>query len=303
MYVGGEIAQLAAIARPQIGVVTAVHGVHLSRIGSLDAIEQAKGELIEALPADGLAVLNADDERVRRMGARTRARAVTYGFAERADVRAVDVRSAGADGMAFRLLAPARGVDAPMRVATLGRHAVHNALAAAAVGLAADVSVDRIAAGLATARASAHRGELIPAGPITLLDDSYNASPRSMRAALELLATLPGRQVAVLGEMYELGEGTEAGHREVGEIAAGLVDLLVVVGIEARSTAETARATGLAPDRIVEVPDREAALAALRSLIRPGDVVLVKASRGAELDLLVESLRGEWAAAGPGAAR
>jgi UDP-N-acetylmuramoyl-tripeptide--D-alanyl-D-alanine ligase len=119
-----------------------------------------------------------------------------------------------------------------------------------------------------------------------------------VRAALELLATLPGRHVAVLGEMYELGEGTEAGHREVGEIAAGLVDLLIVVGAEARPTSESARSAGLAPDRILELPDRASALVALRSLLGPGDVVLVKASRGAELDLLVESLRAEWSAAG-----
>jgi UDP-N-acetylmuramoyl-tripeptide--D-alanyl-D-alanine ligase len=294
MYVGGEIAQLAAIARPRLGVVTAVHGVHLSRIGSLDAIERAKGELVEALPPDGVAVLNADDERVRRMAARTRARTVTYGFSGRADVRAEDVRSLGPAGMEFRLLAPALGVDAPMRVPTLGRHAVHNALAAAAVGLHAGVSVDRIDAGLATVAASARRGELVAAGPITILDDSYNASPRSMRAALELLATLPGRHVAVLGEMYELGEGTEAGHREVGEIAAGLVDLLVVVGDEARPTAEAARTAGLAAGRVVEVADRATALHALRELLEPGDTVLVKASRGAELDLLVDALRAAW---------
>ena len=222
---------------------------------------------------------------------------MTYGFAPDADVRADDVASEGADGMRFRLRIPAAGVDAPMRVATLGRHAVHNALAAAAVGLHAGISVDRIAGGLADARTPAHRGELIAAGPITLLDDSYNASPRSMRAALELLASLPGRHVAVLGEMYELGEGTEAGHREVGEIAAGLVDLLVVVGAGARPTAEVARAGGLAADRVVEVPDRSSAQVALRGLLQPGDLVLLKASRGAELDLLVEALTAEWAGA------
>lgn len=296
MYVGGEIATLAAIARPRIGVVTAVHAVHLSRIGTLDAIEQAKGELIEALPPDGLAVLNADDERVRRMAARTSARSLTYGFAEDADVRAAEVTSAGSAGMRFRLLAP--GVDRVVAIPTLGRHAVHNALAAATVGLGAGLTADEVARGLARTPASAHRGELIQAGPITILDDSYNAAPRSMRAALELLITLPGRHVAVLGEMYELGEGTEAGHREVGAAAAVLADLLVVVGEGARPTAESARAAGLAPDRIAEVGDREAAQAALRTLLRPGDVVLVKASRGAELDRLVDALRDEWAGSG-----
>ena len=303
MYVGGEIAQLAAIARPRVGVVTAVHAVHLSRIGTLDAIERAKGELIEALPADGLAVLNADDERVRRMAERTSARSTTYGFAHAADVRADDVISEGPAGMRFRLRAD--GADAELRIATLGRHAVHNALAAAAVGLGLGLSVDEIAAGLARARTAAHRGELIPAGRITLLDDSYNASPRSMRAALELLASLPGRHVAVLGEMYELGEETEAGHRAVGEAAAPLVDLLVVVGDGARAMSSAARAAGLPADRVVDVADRAQAQVVLRDLLAPGDVVLLKASRGAALDLLVESLRDEWATrgapeAGPG---
>ena len=294
MYVGGEIAQLAAIAGPRIGVVTAVHSVHLSRIGSLDAVERAKGELVEALPPDGTAILNADDERVRRMAARTRARSMTYGFAPDADVRAEHLESLGPRGMRFELRSPAgRG---RMTIPTLGRHAVHNALAAAAVGIVAGYSIDDVARGLAGASTSAHRGELLDAGPITILDDSYNASPRSMRAAMELLVTLPGRHVAVLGEMFELGDASDAGHREVGETAAGLVDLLVVVGEGAALTVESARAAGLPDARIIAVPDRDAAQAVLRGRLLPGDVVLVKASRGAELDLLVESLRDEWRA-------
>ena len=135
MYTGGEIADLAAMARPEIGVVTAVQGVHLSRIGTIEAVERAKGELVEALPSDGVAVLNADDERVRRMGARTNARVVTYGFAAAADVRAEAVETAGLDGMRFTLVATGERQDAA--IPGLGRLAVHNALAAAAVGLAA----------------------------------------------------------------------------------------------------------------------------------------------------------------------
>jgi UDP-N-acetylmuramoyl-tripeptide--D-alanyl-D-alanine ligase len=292
MYVGGEIAELAAIALPRIGVVTAVHSVHLSRIGTLDAIERAKGELVEALPADGTAILNADDERVRRMNARTRARVLLYGFATAADVRAEAVESLGRSGMRFALATPAG--RRMVTVASLGRHAVHNALAAAAVGVSAALTIDEIARGLARVTTSEHRGQLIDAGPITILDDSYNASPRSVRAALELLATLPGRHVAVLGEMLELGEATETGHREVGEIAAELVDRLVVVGVAAGGIALAARRAGLPSERVIEVEDRDSARAALRGLLRPGDVLLVKASRGAELDLLVEALADEW---------
>jgi UDP-N-acetylmuramoyl-tripeptide--D-alanyl-D-alanine ligase len=296
MYTGGEIAQLAAIAQPQIGVVTAVHSVHLSRIGTLDAIERAKGELVEALPADGTAVLNADDERVRRMASRSRAQSITYGFADDADVRAEAIESLGRRGMGFDLVAA--GERRGMVVPTLGRHAVHNALAAAAVGIVSGYSLDDVARGLARATTSAHRGELIDAGPITILDDSYNASPRSMRAAMELLASLPGRHVAVLGEMFELGDASEEGHREVGTIAAELVDDLVVIGDGASGIAEAAARAGLPRDRILHVADRPSAMAALRGRLRPGDVVLVKASRGAELDLLVAALRDEWRGSG-----
>jgi UDP-N-acetylmuramoyl-tripeptide--D-alanyl-D-alanine ligase len=288
MYVGGEIADLAAIARPRIGVVTAVQPVHLSRIGTIEAIERAKGELVEALPSDGTAVLNADDPRVRRMSSRTSARSVTYGFAEDADVTAEAVQSAGADGMRFVLRAG--GARTPVAIPTLGRLAVHNALAASAVGLAAGLTLDEITAGLARGWAAPHRTELVRAGGVTIVDDSYNASPASVSAALELLAGLPGRHVAVLGEMLELGEGHISGHRTVGEAAAAVVDLLVVVGAGAAPIAEAARDAGLAGDRVIQVQDRDAALDALRPRVRSGDVVLVKASRGIELDVLVADL-------------
>ena len=298
MYVGGEIAELAAIAEPRIGVVTAVHSVHLSRIGSLDAIERAKGELIEALPRNGTAVLNADDERVRRMGARGPAAVVTYGFAADADVRADDVRSNGAAGMAFNLVAGGRPSE-PMAIGTLGRHAVHNALAAAAVGLAAGLSMADVRRGLAEARVSEHRGELIVAGPVRLLDDTYNASPRSMRAALELLASLPGRHIAVLGEMLELGDAGPAGHLEVGSAAAELADVVVAVGDGAHGIADGARAAGLPADRLLLVPDLAAAAATLGEQLRPGDVALFKASRGVAMERLVEVVRLDWTANGP----
>jgi UDP-N-acetylmuramoyl-tripeptide--D-alanyl-D-alanine ligase len=296
MYVGGEIADLATIARPQVGVVTAVQPVHLSRIGTIEAIEQAKGELVEALPESGTAILNADDERVLRMAARTRATVLTYGFAEDADVRAEGVQSAGADGMRFNLRAA--GPSLPIAIPTLGRLAVHNALAAAAVGQAAGLTLEEIARGLAAGWAAPHRAELVRVGGLTIVDDSYNASPGSVVAALELLSGLPGRRIAVLGEMLELGDGHEAGHRGVGEAAAAVVDLLVVVGNGAAGIADGARDAGLPTDRLVFVADREAALDELRGRLRDGDVVLVKASRGVGLDVLVDRLRATGAPAG-----
>jgi UDP-N-acetylmuramoyl-tripeptide--D-alanyl-D-alanine ligase len=291
MYTSGEIADLAAMAQPSIGVVTAVQAVHLSRIGTIEAIERAKGELLEALPASGTAVLNADDPIVTRMDRRTAARTIRYGFGETADVRATEVRSVGAAGMRFTLRAPAdsRDVAIPM----LGRLSVHNAAAAAAVGLAVGLDLDAIATALARGWSAPHRVELVRLRGTTVIDDSYNASPGSVLAALELLSGLPGRKVAALGEMLELGDEHEPGHLAVGAAAAGVVDLLIVVGSGAGGIAQGAWDGGLAPDRVLRVEDVEAALDALRPRLRDGDVVLVKASRGIGLDRLVDALRLE----------
>lgn len=291
MYMTGEIADLAAMARPSIGVVTAVQAVHLSRIGTLEAVERAKGELLEALPPDGTAVLNADDPIVTRMDRRTVAHVVRYGFDDGADVRASDVVSAGPDGMSFRLRT--RDGDRAVTIPALGRLSVHNAAAAAAVGLAADLELDAIVAALAAGWAAPHRVELVRLRGATVIDDTYNASPGSVTAALELLAGLPGRRVAVLGEMLELGDAHEEGHRAVGEAAGAIVDLLIVVGSGAGGIAAGAIDAGLDPGRVHVVPDAEAALDAVRPRLRDGDSVLVKASRGIELDRVVDGLRLE----------
>ncbi len=291
MYVGGEIADLARIARPTIGIVTAVQAVHLSRIGSLEAIEAAKGELLEALPPGGTAILNADDAIVRGMAARTVARVVTYGFADDADVGAEAVQPNGLDGMRF--VVRAFGERRPVEIPALGRLSVHNALAAAATGLAAGLTLDSIATGLAGGWSAPHRVALVRLGSVTIVDDSYNASPGSMFAALELLGDLPGRRVAVLGEMLELGEAHDDGHHAVGEAAGKVADLVIVVGAGAGGLAEGARDAGLAPGRVLQVGDAASALETLRPRLRDGDVILVKASRGIGLDALVDALRSE----------
>jgi UDP-N-acetylmuramoyl-tripeptide--D-alanyl-D-alanine ligase len=299
LYTMGEIALLARLARPAIGLVTAVRGVHLSRAGSIEAIEAGKRELVEALPASGWAVLNADDARVDRMAGATAARVLRYGFDAAADVRADEVRSLGSQGMRFRLHLPhgSRHVTTP----ALGRHGVHNALAAAAVATCAGLGPEEIVSGLARPAPAPHRSQLIQAGPWTILDDSYNASPDAVLAALGLLAELPGRRIAVLGEMLELGDAAEAEHLRVGRGAASVVDRLVVVGAGADGIAEGALEGGLAAGRIDRAADREAALALLLADLQAGDTVLVKASRGAALDLLVEQLV-QAAGAGTGAA-
>ncbi|HEX5466267.1 MAG TPA: UDP-N-acetylmuramoyl-tripeptide--D-alanyl-D-alanine ligase [Candidatus Limnocylindrales bacterium] len=296
MYVEGEIAQLAALARPRIGVVTAVRGVHLARAGSLAAIEREKGRLVEALPAEGTAVLNTDDPRVSRMAGRTRARVVRYGFDPTADVGAERVVAAGAEGMRFVLRAAGR--RRPLAVPALGRPAVEAALAAAAVGLAAGLDPEAVAAGLEGGWGAAHRAELLRGGPWLIVDDTYNAAPDSAAAALDLLASLPGRHVAVLGDMLELGPAEAREHRRLGRRAAEAADLLVAVGPAMAGAAQAARRAGLAAAAVYEVPDAEAAAALVEPLLRPGDAILVKGSRALALERIVERLR----AAGPGAA-
>jgi UDP-N-acetylmuramoyl-tripeptide--D-alanyl-D-alanine ligase len=295
MYTGGEIRDLAAIGLPSIGIVTAIEPVHLSRIGSVEAIVDAKAELLEALPSaaeGGVAILNADDPRVISMAARTRARVVTYGFSPEAGIRATDVASAGFEGMRFRLVTPAG--ERVTAIPALGRLAVHNALAAAAVGLAAGLELDELLPGLSAGSTAPHRSVVIRAGGVEIVDDSYNAAPGSVRAALELLAGLPGRRVAVLGEMRELGPAHATGHREVGEAAGDMLDLLVVVdggpGGAAEGITRGALSAGLAPDRVVVVADAGAAVEILEDRLAPGDVVLVKASRGVALERVVDGL-------------
>jgi UDP-N-acetylmuramoyl-tripeptide--D-alanyl-D-alanine ligase len=288
LYTTGEIALLASLARPSIGVVTAVRGVHLSRAGSIEAIETGKRELVEALPADGWAVLNADDQRVRRMAAHTPAQVITYGFAADADVRADNVVSLGTEGMRFTL--HLAGGTYEVRTPVLGRHGVHNALAAVAVADRSGMDVAEIITGLARPLHMPHRSQLLRAGAWTVLDDSYNASPDAVLAALGLLAELPGRHVAVLGEMLELGDGAASEHLRVGAAAAALVDRLIVVGEGARGIADGAVEGGLDPSAVQLVAERDEALSLLLAELREGDTVLVKASRGAALDLLVEQL-------------
>lgn len=300
LYVPGDIELLCRIARPSIGVVTAVRGVHLSRAGSLDAIVAGKRELVEALPADGVAVLNLDDPLVAGMAAYAQGRVVGYGFGPAATVTADEVTSLGTEGMRFRLRLP-DGDEAPVTMPALGRHSVHNGLAAAAVGHAAGLDAATIARGLARGSRAPHRTTLIATPRWRVLDDSYNAAPDSMAAALEVLASLPGRRVAVLGEMLELGDGSAEAHRAVGRLVPAHADRLVAVGAGAADIADGALEAGMDPTAVTRAADRDAARAVLLAEGGPGDTILVKASRGAALDELVEALVD--AAGGPEAHR
>jgi UDP-N-acetylmuramoyl-tripeptide--D-alanyl-D-alanine ligase len=287
-YVPGDITFLCSLARPQVGVITLIGPVHLERAGSMEAIVNGKAELVEALPADGTAILNYDDERVRSMVSRTKAKIFTYGLSPEADLWASDIEGLGLEGVAFDI--HYQGETLHVHLPLLGQHSVHTALRAAAVGLTEGLNWQEIIGGLLTP--STQLRLVAVAGPRNslLIDDTYNASPDSMIAALNLLAELDGRKVAVLGDMLELGEWEERGHRMVGARAVEVVDFLVAVGEKARWIAEEARLQGLSSAKIVLCGNSAEALEFLKNKIGEGDVVLVKGSRALKMDDIVLAL-------------
>jgi len=291
----GHISYLAGIATPRVGVVLNVGTSHIGEFGSVDNIAAAKGELAEAVPVDGVAILNADDERVRKMAVRTRGRVVLVGEAPDADVRADDV-TVDSRGLASYTLRVARG-SVPVRLRVPGRHQVGNSLAAAAVARELGMPLRELgeALGELTLRSVRRMDVFDRSDGVTVIDDSYNANPASMSAALRALATMGDgrRTVAVLGYMAELGEFERSGHEEVGRLAAELgVDRVVVVGAAAGPIHDGAAAHPGWEGRSVVVDDQAAAIEALRADLRPGDVVLVKGSRYRTWDV-VDSLRSE----------
>src|SRR4051794_38518369 len=288
----GHIARLCRVARPEIGVVLNVGSAHLGEFGSAEVIATSKGELVAALPPGGTAVLNADDPRVLGMAPRTTARVVTTGLGADADVRATDVQLDEAARARFTLVA--RGEQHPVALQVVGEHQVANALSAAGAGLAAGMTPGPVAAALSAAvPRSRWRMEVFRrADGVTVVNDAYNANPESMRAALAALVRLPARRrIAVLGPMGELGPGAADEHERLGRDAAAVVDLVVAVGADAVGIASGAAAAGRRPgEESVHVPDRAAARALLSEHLRPGDVVLVKASRSYGLELLAADL-------------
>jgi len=296
MYTVGEIAWLAEIARPEVGVVLAVHPAHLERAGSIERIALAKSELPAALPPDGLAVLNADDPAVDAMRHVTAAPVRTFGLGSGADVRAEEIVSRGLAGTEFTLIA-AWGTRR-VRSGMPGRHLVPHALAAAAVAERFEVPLDDVEAALAAGSHAAHRMHVVEAASgATLVDDTYNASPVSVGAALDFLEETPAaagrRRIAVLGDMLELGPDEERLHREVGVRAAAVADAIVAVGPRGRWMADAARSAGHSRVSMAEDADEAAAMLERDVAPGPGDIVLLKASRGIGLDRAVELLAVE----------
>ena len=287
MRAPGEIRTLCEIARPEVGVVTNVGPSHQERLGSLEAIAAAKAELVESLPPDGVAVLNGDDPLVRTMAGRTKARTILFGVSPAADVRATEIASRGLEGVSFRL--HWQGESALVRIRLPGRHNVANALAAAAVALADGMSPVEVADALEGAQVSSRILVRRGRGGCTILDDTYNASPASMAAALDLLAELPGRRIAVLGDMRELGAAEREGHLAAGRRAAKTADVIHTIGELGSIIAEAAEQAGHSATH--HWPTKEAAAEAVAADLGPDDVILLKASRAMALETLLDALR------------
>ncbi len=287
-YSQDEMELLVSSAQADVGVVTNVGPTHLERFGTLDDTERIKGLLPASLPSGGLAVLNGDDERVRRMSLRTRADVVSFGFRSHCDLRASAIAAEGFEGIRFTLNDARSGSTVDVETPLVGAHQAMTVLAASAVCRRAGLELDQISEGLARlspgtrlARRSAWNGA-------TIIDDSYNAAPLSMRAALDLLTECEPRRIALLGDMYELGTEEQAAHRAIGEYAATRCDWLIAVGDRSRDLIEAAREAG--HPEACWIAEAEQATDILRSSLGPRDTLLVKASHAMHLEAVVERL-------------
>lgn len=288
----GEIRRLCELALPHIGVITNIGLAHVGYLGSIERIQQAKGELIAALDASSVAIVNADDPRALALGHQARGRLLTFGQGPQAAVRGWVRADRGLDGTACTLVLNDTAYEVDLRLP--GRHQVMNALAAAAVGLVMQVPPAAIVAGLQSyrglyGRLAVKRGQ----GGVVLIDDTYNANPQSMQAALQCLGQtrVSGRRLAVLGDMLELGDYAPALHEAVGAcVVQSGVEHLLTFGPLAQHIARGARRAGMAAASIHMTMQPEEAVAQLRALVRPGDVVLLKGSRGMAMERLVDAL-------------
>jgi UDP-N-acetylmuramoyl-tripeptide--D-alanyl-D-alanine ligase len=288
----GQIAHLCDVARPTAGLVTNVGVSHMEVLGSQEAIASAKGELVQAIPADGQVFVNGDDAWSATLAAAASAEVITYGLGSDADITACEVVVTPAGMPSFTLAMPEGAAAVTLPVP--GKHNVYNALAAAAVGRYLGVPLTEIVTGLERATFSRWRMEtFVSASGVTVINDAYNANPTSMRAAIEALQDLPtrGRRIAVLGDMAELGTLTELAHFELGEeVARSAVDVLVSVGELGRRIADGAKAAGMPEDVVRPCANADEASEVIDDVVEPGDTVLVKASRVMGLETVVEGM-------------
>ncbi|HVI06806.1 MAG TPA: UDP-N-acetylmuramoyl-tripeptide--D-alanyl-D-alanine ligase [Candidatus Binatia bacterium] len=281
----GEIRALAKIAQPEIGVVTNVAPVHLEFFDSLAGIAKAKYELVESLPSNGAAILNADDEYVSQFGRGFKGKVVLYGTSPSADVRAENIVARGAGGTEFEVVADSAHAGASLPL--VGQHNVLNALAAVAIGMQMGMSLSDCATALSTIKAADKRGQVVQFGNITVINDCYNSNPKALKAMVDALASMPAsRRVVVAGEMMELGPAAEQMHREAGEyIARRKIDTFLGVRGLAKAMVEGANSGTRA--EFVATPEEAGEWLAREA--RDGDVVLLKASRGVKLEKALET--------------
>ena len=293
-YSEAEMRRLCAMAAPDAAIVTNVGPTHLERFGTLADTERIKGMLPASVQPDGLAILNGDDPAVLRMAGRTEAASATFGISPDAQLRAARISVDGYAGISFEMeldsSAPLPGAPARAQVRTplVGRHQAMTALAAAATALHAGWTLDEAAEGLRMLTPGSRLRLLEAAGGFTIIDDAYNAAPKSMEAALDLLEAAPPRRIAVLGDMLELGTEEQRAHAALGEYAAARCDWLICVGERARETAAAAQRAGAPRTCWADSPERAAAL--LGDDLRRGDTVLIKSSHAAGLDALAPCL-------------
>ncbi len=290
-YMPGEISFLCDIALPQVGVVTKIGTVHAERAGSQETIARGKAELVQALPPapEGTAILNFDDPLVRKMEEKTKARVFFYGLSNEADLWADQVEGLGLDGVRFRL--HYKNEVMHVRVPMIGRHSVETALRAAAVGLVEGLNWQEILSGLHQGHTQLRLVAVRSRSGALILDDTYNASPESMLASLNLLSELEGqRKIAILGDMLELGPYERQGHEMVGLRAAQVSDILITLGSRAHLYAEAARRAGMKPSRIMEYEDSQPIIDWLQKNLAKEDTALIKGSHGLRMDRIIADL-------------
>jgi UDP-N-acetylmuramoyl-tripeptide--D-alanyl-D-alanine ligase len=295
-YVPGEITFLCDIAHPIVGIVSNIGTVHAERAGSQQEIVRGKTELVQALPPHGTAILNFDDPLVKGMAQKTDAWVFFYGLNSQADLWADDIQSLGLRGLRFTFHYDGQSI--PVHTPLVGRHNVYTALRAAAAGLAFDLTWDEILRGLQQADAQLRLSVMhLPNGAL-LLDDTYNAAPESTCAALDLLQDIPlptpdSRRVAVLGEMYELGQYEASGHQQVGAHAVGTCDILIGVGDRSKIITETALRSGMPAEQVHWLAEVHQAISFLKEFLMENDIVLVKGSHGLRMDRITRALEKE----------
>ena len=292
-YIPGEIKLLCDIAKPDIGVVTNIGTVHAERAGSRETIARGKAELLEALPPkpEGYAILNYDDPLVREMHKYTKANVFYYGLNPAADIWADEIESYGLEGIRFAF--HYKGEKLNVRVPLIGRHSVHTALRSASVGLVMGLNWGEIIVGLRRSHSQLRMAAVHSDSGALILDDTYNASPESTLAALNLLEELDGYRIAVLGDMLELGQYEDEGHEKVGVRAAGICDELVLVGDLINITQKAAISNGMPENKIHTFKNTLQAAEFLKTRIKMGDVILVKGSHGLRMDRIVAALEAE----------